>query len=170
MDITERIWNDLATTSYQATYSSIYNLRVRNLSDRINIFTTLVSSASVGGWAIWSSLPGLWGTLIAVSQFINLAKPFIPRLRDYELYHELQSYYQERNYELDDLWLQISLGDLTEEEIKDSYRKIYQKFFNQSKKFLKLRIEKNDKLSQKAEIEWKESLAQYGIEDTNEQQ
>lgn len=167
MDITERVWNDLATTKYQAIYASIFNLRVRKLSDGINIFTAFVSSASVGGWAIWSDYSAAWGILIAASQFLNLAKPYIPQIRDNELYHELQLYYLERHYELDDLWLQISLGDLTESQIKEEYRRIYEKFFNLSKKFLKVRIEKSDKLVEKAEQEWNESLQQYGIKTEN---
>ena len=126
MDIKDRIWNDLTTTDYQAIYASLYNTTVRKLSDGINLFTTFVSSASVGGWAIWDELPGLWGALIASSQFVNLAKPYIPRIRDNELYHELQLYYQERHHELDDLWFQISQGELTETEMKDEYRKIHQ--------------------------------------------
>lgn len=161
------IWTDLTTSDYQAIYLSIYNQRVRKLSDGINLFTTFVSSASVGGWAILSHLSGLWGVLIAVGQFINLARPYIPKIRNYELSHDLQLFYQERHHELDDLWLQISLGELTEEEIKDRYRNIYQKFFNLSKKFLKARIEKNNRIADKAKEQWRESLAKYGIVENN---
>jgi hypothetical protein len=165
MNIQDRIWSDLTTSDYQAIYASIHNSRVRKLSDGINILTAAVSSASVGAWAIWEHLPGVWGFLIAISQFINLAKPYIPRIRDYELYHELQLHYKERHYELDDLWLQISLGDLSEEEIKNAYRSIYQKFFNLSKKFLKVRVENNKKIEKLAISEWELSLAKYGASD-----
>lgn len=159
-----RIWNDLAATNYKVIYISIFNQRVRALSDRINLFTAAVASTSVGGWAAWESVPWLWGSLIAASQFINIAKPYIPRIRDYELFHELQLSYQERAFELDLLWSQMSFGDLTFEEIKDTYRTIKRKYFDHSKNFVKVRLDKDRDISQKVNEEWKLFLYQtYGV-------
>ena len=165
MDIKDRIWYDLVTSNYQGIYASIFNTRIRNLSDRVNLYTSIVTSASVGGWAIWQSIPEIWAVIIASAQLINISKPYISKIRDYELYHELQMYYQERHFELDNLWLNISLGELTEQEIKNEYKVIYEKYFNLSKKFLKTRIEEEEKITKKATIEWNKNLAKYGITD-----
>ncbi|MDH5597999.1 MAG: hypothetical protein OEY34_02680 [Cyclobacteriaceae bacterium] len=169
MDITHRIWHELVTSSYQAIYSSIYNSRIRNFSDRLNLFTSIVTSASVGGWAIWDEYPGLWGVIIALSQLVNIAKPYISSIRDYELYHEMQMHYQELHFELDKLWLQISMGRLTTDEIADGYEVIYQKYFDLSKKFLKTRVPFNNTMEEKAMKEWNKYLGKYGInEEKNE--
>lgn len=165
MNLTDRIWYDLVTSGYQAIFLSIHNVKIRNLSDRVNLITSIVTSASVGGWAIWENIPEVWALIIAIAQIINISKPYISKIRDYELFHELQLYYLERHYELDYLWLQISLGELSEPELQSEYKRIYEKYFNLSKKFLKTRISSDEKLESLAIKEWNKSLTKYGITD-----
>ena len=100
---------------------SCLDVGLNYFSDRINLYTSLITSASVGGWEIWQDIPAVWAIIIGSSQIINIAKPYIGKIRDFELYHELQLYYQEQNFELDNLWIKISSGMLTEDEIRIDY-------------------------------------------------
>ncbi|NQU27228.1 MAG: hypothetical protein HQ528_02960 [Candidatus Marinimicrobia bacterium] len=163
-NIKNRVWYDLVTTGYQSIYSSIYNKKIRNISDWFNIIIAITSSASVGAWAIWNNYQYLWGAIIGIGQIINIIKPYIPSIKDSRLYHELQLYFEEYHFELDYLWLQITLGELTENEIRSEYKKIFEKYFNQSKKFLLIRIDEKSKISEKAENEWNIQIAKYGVE------
>jgi len=163
MKIADRIWNELTTNLYKGIYTNIHNARIRKLSDGINLFTTFATSGAVAGWAIWRDIPELWAVIIGINQLLNLSKPYIGKIRDYELYHELEMFYNEQYFDLDNLWLKISLGDLTNDEINTEYNNIHNKYFNISKKFLKVRIESNKSIVTKSENEWNIELVKYGV-------
>ena len=53
---------------------------------------------------------------MAILSSVTSVAEDISKIRDYELYHEMQMHYEELHFELDKLWLQITLGKLSDDE------------------------------------------------------
>ena len=77
----------------------------------------IISSGSVGGWAIWNSLSVMWMVIVMISQVISIAKDYLPysmRVKELsDLKCELSFIYTE----IEEKWLSVSDGSLTEKEI-----------------------------------------------------
>ena len=77
----------------------------------------IASSSSIGAWAIWREYSWVWAGIIAFSQVVTAATPFLP-------YKKIIKSYSALIHELEDLmikseskWHAISDGKLTSSEI-----------------------------------------------------
>lgn len=71
-------WNELQTLKAHVLYLELYQLSSEGWERRINIFLAIMSSASIGGWAIWKEWSFVWGLLIAISQVASVIYKFLP--------------------------------------------------------------------------------------------
>lgn len=71
-------WNELQNLKAHVYYLELYQLSSEGWERRINIFSAVMSSGSIGGWVIWKDLSFLWGLLIAISQVISVVYKFLP--------------------------------------------------------------------------------------------
>lgn len=72
--------------------------------------------------------------------------------------------FESKYFELDNLWLQISMGDLTIDDIKNIYQKIRDRYFTKSEKYQDIRLE-STRVEKKSKIEWAKFLnSKYKLE------
>ena len=86
---------------------------------RISIFTALVSSGSVGAWAIWKHLDWLWAGLVAASQVLNVVKQHLPFTKRLASLKPLSFACQQLCNKAESNWHPISQAEMTESEIND---------------------------------------------------
>lgn len=147
-------FNLLTQTKEHIFYISEYIQSCEIWNWRINIFLALVSSSSIGAWAVWQELKIVWAVFIALSQVITAIKPLLrgeKRLKFlYPLRRELELIYLEIEKE----WYNVSEGLLTEQEIYinicDFKTKIEEAIHSNLKSNS---LPKNNKFIKKAKIE-----------------
>ena len=98
------------------------SLTKNQITDRnINIFLAVSSSASIAAWAVWSKIPLLWSSIIALSQIITAVKPLFFYNRLIRELHIRKSRIEQQNIETERLWSKIETGSLTFIEIEQFY-------------------------------------------------
>jgi len=120
----ERFWRELDQLKIHVYYLENYLEETIRYDRNVNAFLAVMSNGSIASWIIWQHLQFLWAGLIALSQFINAIKSFLPyskRLKAlFGMTNELESLF----LSMESNWFGISEGRLTEEEIHNLHMKI----------------------------------------------
>lgn len=120
----ERFWRELDQLKVHVYYLENYLEKTIRYDRNVNAFLAVMSNGSIASWVIWQHLQFLWAGLIALSQFINAIKIFLPyskRLKAlFAMTNELESLF----LSMENNWFGISEGRLTEEDIHNLHMKI----------------------------------------------
>lgn len=113
----ERYWKELYLLKVHINYVEAHLLDAEVYDRRIKMFMAIVSSSSIGAWAIWKELSFLWAAIIAISQVIAAISPHLPfkeRLKTYSsILHELEEIF----IQMEAKWHDIASGKCDEDEI-----------------------------------------------------
>jgi len=113
----ERYWKELYLLKVHINYVESHLLDAELCDRRIKIFMAVISSSSIGAWAIWREFSLFWAAIIAISQVIAAISPhlhFKERLKTYSsILHELEEIFIQTEAK----WHDIALGKYTEDEI-----------------------------------------------------
>ena len=71
-------WAFMEQTSFLFRYYQAYYMRVCLFQRIVRIFSALIACSSVAAWSGWNRLPGLWATLIFLSEVVNVIMPLLP--------------------------------------------------------------------------------------------
>jgi len=123
MNMQNHYWNTLVQLKHDQNYVDLFLSRSTKVNNSINLFTALVSSSSIAGWAIWQRLSILWSIIIVTSQVINAIKDYLPyskRVKNLtDIYIKLADLFNRMDF----YWYDISNGNMTEEDI---HAKLYE--------------------------------------------
>jgi hypothetical protein len=112
-------WVELQALKAHVYYLELYQLESEGIERGIGITLAILSSGSIGGWAIWKEYAFLWGLLIMVSQVISVIYKFLPfkaRLKPLSAAGIELSVLAD---EAEKGWFDVACGDLTEREINE---------------------------------------------------
>jgi len=114
----EQFWKEFWRLKVQAKYIDLHLARTETADRGLKIALAVTSSASIGSWALWKEYAFVWATAIAVSQVIAAVRPFLPYKDRLRSLAGLLGDLEEQAVQVEDKWLRISAGDLTEDEIR----------------------------------------------------
>lgn len=78
MTMKNTYWKYMVQIKAWQYYLENYTERSYRWDKGINVFTAVVSSTSIAGWAIWNQISYVWGILIAVMQVVTAIKSYLP--------------------------------------------------------------------------------------------
>lgn len=114
----EHYWKEFYRLKVHVIYLELQLGRTESIDRGLKIFLAVTSSASIGAWAIWKELTVLWALLIAGSQVINAVRQYLPYKERLRCISDLINELEELVLTVEAKWLDISNGDLTDEEIR----------------------------------------------------
>jgi hypothetical protein len=117
----------------------------------IKILLAVVSSSSIGAWAIWNQLSLIWAGIIATSQVITAVLPFLPYKNRIKAYSALLNELEELMVQAEFKWHAISTGELTSSEINKARFDIRTLKQKSLKKHIQTTIPTDGKLHDRAE-------------------
>ena len=112
-------WVELQALKAHVYYLELYQLKSEGAERGINIILAILSSGSIGGWAIWKEYAFVWGLLIMFSQVVSVVYKFLPfksRIKPLSAAGVELSILAD---EAERGWFDVASGELTEREIND---------------------------------------------------
>lgn len=162
MNVQEKYWKLMVQIKAWIFYLDIYSEESYKWDRKINVFTALVSSASIASWAIWTNYSFLWGLAIAISQVINAIKPILPFSRRIDIISKMYPRLIDLYNEIDKKWFDVANGNLTASEINDLIYENNKVYSNIEKECIKNPILlKNEKILLKADKQVEEYFTNY---------
>ena len=123
-DPRQAYWNELTTCKIVACYVKRYRDRQMVWIRAIGIFKAIVTSGTIGAWAVWKEHAFLWGTLLAAAQVLDAAKEFMPQTKNIrnasDFVAALESILIDARYE----WYEMFNGRYDADEIMARWRKL----------------------------------------------
>lgn len=116
--IQQHIWRHLYRVKVHAVYLELLLARTEKIDRGIKMFLAFVSSASIGGWAIWRDAQFIWATLIAVSQVVNAVRPYLPYKERMKALAALARELDELAIHMEIKWLEIAVGEMSERDMR----------------------------------------------------
>jgi hypothetical protein len=74
-------WNQLVLVKVVACYVRRYRDEQGRWINWIGIFKAVVTSSTIGAWAIWKDYAFVWAVLFGVAQLLDAAKDYIPQTK-----------------------------------------------------------------------------------------
>ncbi|MWV17520.1 hypothetical protein F3I16_15870 [Pseudomonas sp. L-22-4S-12] len=112
-------WIELQTLKAHVLYLELYQLSSEGWERRINIFLAVMSSASIGGWAIWKQWSFVWGLLIAVSQVASVVYKYLPFKSRIKPISKAALELSALADAAEKVWFDVAGGHLTERQIHE---------------------------------------------------
>jgi hypothetical protein len=78
--------------------------RFYKLGNFYSFFLAFASASSVAAWALWKSYPTVWAGIVAVSQVLHIAKPYIPFIKNDKEFMEMSLLYETLYILYEKLW------------------------------------------------------------------
>ena len=161
----ERIWYYMLDSKFQSLYLGYQVSKYQKYDRNINIFLALVSSGSIGAWAIWQELQVLWAGLIALSNVIAIIKPYFPYSKYIKELSERSLKMQNLHLDYERLWYKYDKDQITEDNATEQFFDLKTK----GVQYLTLNddtfVFKDEKINKRAEEEMKNYIKNnYNIE------
>jgi hypothetical protein len=99
-----QLWNNMANIKFKATYCYRCSRLANTITEWSSGFIALASSSSIAAWAIWQSMPQIWGAIVALSQILLLVKGLIPFLKNERALLEMSYSFEALYLEYEVLW------------------------------------------------------------------
>ena len=158
--IQEHLWKQWYRTKYHSIYLELLLAHDERLDRYMKMFLAIVSSGSIAGWAVWKEAQFIWALLIAMSQVINAVRQFLPYRERMKALSALSRELEELAIHMEIKWLEISIGELTEKEMRKLYADMLIKTSSAAQKhFPNNSVPRIDKLMRKAETDAKAYLS-----------
>lgn len=154
----EQYWKEFWRLKVQAKYVDLHLARTDTLDRGVKVVLAVTSSGSIGGWVIWKDYAAVWATIIALSQVLNAVRQYLPYKDRLRSLSGLLVDLEDQVVQVEDKWLRIAAGELTDEDIRKALldlRSKRTKSFN--KHFSSSHLPERRPLLQKAE----DDVAEY---------
>jgi len=120
----ETYWRQLVTCKVVSCYVRLYRDGQAKWINGTGIFKAVVTSSTIGAWAIWRDYAFVWGVLLAAAQIVDAVKEYMPQTKDRrqasEFIQAMESLIIDARFE----WFAVSTGDYTAAEIMERWRKL----------------------------------------------
>lgn len=131
----EQFWKEFWRIKAQAKYVDLHLARTEMVDRAVKILLAVASSASIGGWVLWKDFALVWAAIIASSQVLNAIRQYLPYKDRLRSLAGLSIDLEELAIQVEDKWLRICAGELSDEEIRKALldlRTKRMKFFNKN--------------------------------------
>lgn len=116
-----KIWNNMVNTKFKAKYTYECYRRANLIGRMYSFFLSFASASSVAVWAVWQSVPILWASIVALAQFLQIAKPYLLFLKHEKDFLELSFKYAYLSLDYERLWVKYDADRLSEEEADSEF-------------------------------------------------
>ncbi|MEW6349057.1 MAG: hypothetical protein AB1646_08335 [Thermodesulfobacteriota bacterium] len=113
----ERYWRELHQIKTHVIYLDEYFLRSEAIDTKVDAVLAVVSSGSIGGWAVWQQYQTLWALIIAASQVVTVLRRFLPYKKRLQMIPGLRRELEELFLFAEKRWYDVSEGILTQQQI-----------------------------------------------------
>ncbi|HTB45852.1 MAG TPA: hypothetical protein VK741_19685 [Acetobacteraceae bacterium] len=117
-------WNQLVLVKVVACYVRRYRDEQAWWINRIGLFKAVVTSSTIGAWAIWKDYAFVWGVLLGAAQILDAAKEYIPQTKHRrsasEFVAAIENVFIDARFE----WYGIFSGKCPPDEIMERCRKL----------------------------------------------
>jgi hypothetical protein len=151
--IRQQIWTNLVNVKFKTIYLGHLIGRNQKISLWINIFLAVVSLSSFSAWTIWKILPGLFTTLIAVSNILMVVKPLLSFDRRIKELNEKLARLEDVQFEYEKLWYYFETKAINEKDAGKMFFEIYEKQINSLRTSSEIILSSNKKITGKSNIE-----------------
>ena len=149
----DRIWNGLANIKFRSVYTAKVSRRSHNIGNGYSFFLSFASASSVAAWAVWEAAPYFWACIVAVSQVLHIAKPYLPYSKGSRDFIEMSLLYEAIVLEYEKLWYDNRKEARDEELLEKRYNNLRQKEHNVDKRFKHVVCPEFKGLINKADVE-----------------
>lgn len=112
-----RYWDVFATIKRDAVYINRCHGSVEAIDRGISMFSAVMASTAIAGWAIWSQYSFGFGLAIAASQVLNAVKPYLPYKARLKALSNLGPDLDALALTAETDWFKVSRGMLRDDEI-----------------------------------------------------
>lgn len=130
-----RIWNGLANIKFRSIYTAKVSRRTHYIGNAYSFFLSFASASSVAAWAIWAAVPYLWAGIVAISQVLHIAKPYLPFSKGARDFIEMSLLYESIYLEYEKLWYDNRKEVRDEVKLEKRYNDLRQKEHAIDKRF-----------------------------------
>jgi len=116
-----KIWYNLSNILFKAEYTALFSKFASKWGNIYSFFLAFASAASVGTWVVWEKYPVVWASIVAVSQVLHIAKPYLPFLKHDKEYLEMSYQFKFLFLDYEKLWYDLEKKRKTNNEIEDLY-------------------------------------------------
>ncbi len=164
-----KIWHQMIAAQYKAIYLSYFNSYIRSLERWLEGILVVASSGAVAGWLLWTHLPWLWATIIGTAQLIQVLKPIVPFLKEYDQLATSYVFYKQQHFAYEQLWELLETEDSNAKEVRDLYLKLKAKELEEVERTAHFRVPEYKLIVKQTERDWQEYLQiNHQIQSNNE--
>ncbi len=116
----EHYWKEFYRLKVHTNYTELLLGRTEFIDRGLKMFLAIASSASIGGWVLWQEHAMVWAIVIAGSQVVNAISQYLPYKERLRSFAGLLSDLEDLVIHVEDQWLRVAAGEVTEEEIRKS--------------------------------------------------
>ncbi len=120
----EAYWQQLVTCKIVSCYVKLYRDGQARWINITGIFKAVVTSSTIGAWAIWKEYAFIWGILLAAAQVLDSIKEYIPQTKGRraasEFVQAMESLIIDARFE----WYSVFNGEYTSAEIMERWLKL----------------------------------------------
>jgi len=120
----EAYWQELVMLKVIACYVRRYRDRQAWWINKIGLFKAIVTSGTIGAWAIWKDYAFIWGILLGATQILDASKDYIPQTKNRRSASEFVATIENIIIEARFEWFEIFHGKYPADEIMDRWRKL----------------------------------------------
>ncbi len=120
----ESYWNQLVLLKVVASYVRRYRDEQAWWIVRIGLFKAVVTSGTIGAWAVWKDYAFVWGVLLGAAQILDAAKEFIPQTKNRRSASEFVSVMETIIIDARVEWFAVFKGEYEAGEVMDRWRKL----------------------------------------------
>jgi hypothetical protein len=157
-------WNQLVLIKIVSCYVKRYRDEQSWWITRVGGFKAVVSSSTIGAWAIWKDYAIVWGGLIALVQVIDALKDYIPQAKHTKAASDFVAALEEIINDARLEWHGVFNGKFDADDIMTRWRKLAGALSAAEHKHFPDGIPPNEKRQTLAESDAKAYfLAMYGV-------
>jgi hypothetical protein len=118
----DRIWAELAETVFNMYYLNLYISRQRRIATIVQFAAIIFSFGSIAGWYKFEQYSKVWAIILVLAQLIDLFRAqFLTDEVELSKLNTLQFFYTECKTELEQLFVSLSTGRLTENQAEKKF-------------------------------------------------
>ncbi|EGQ9502716.1 hypothetical protein NMS18_003359 [Vibrio cholerae] len=131
-----RIWEHLQESKFKAEYLGLVSKKAYLWGNTYSFILAFSSAGCVAAWSIWKTNPTIWAIIVAISQVLHLAKPYMPYIKHDRDLFEMGCKYESLYVSYEQLWFAFEKSRLCEDDVEKRFyelRKSEQNFLSQFK-------------------------------------
>lgn len=130
MDAQKVYWNSMVQWKYELLcLEEMYRKNVKRY--RLSkILVALISSAAVATWAVWSTYPMLWASIVAFGQVVSVINEYVPYHERITNFTKITDDMEKIFADVETTWYDVACGNLTVDEVyakAGEYKQLWRK-------------------------------------------